>query len=245
MTAPPPGPPRPRRPRTPRGRARIVAERLATEYPTYAVPLDHDGPFQLLAATILSAQCTDAMVNRVTPTLFARFPDAPAMAAADADEIEGIIRSTGFFRAKARSLQGMARALVERFDGRVPPRMDDLVTLPGVGRKTANVILGHAFGRPAVAVDTHVLRLSARLGLTEATDPVAVEKDLCNLWRRADWTDASMRLIFHGRRVCTARAPRCGDCVLADVCPSAGRPPAHGPRRRPRGSSPAPAGPSA
>jgi endonuclease III len=184
------------------------------------VPLDHGSAFQLLAATILSAQCTDAMVNRVTPALFARYPDAAAMAAADPEELEGLIRPTGFFRAKARSLIGMSRAVVDRFGGRVPGRMEDLVTLPGVGRKTANVILGHWFGVPGVAVDTHVLRLAARLGLTTEDDPVRVEHDLRGLWRRRDWTDASMRLIFHGRRVCVARNPRCPLCVLNDVCPS-------------------------
>lgn len=209
-----------RRPRSPAGRARLVAERLAAEYPEFRVPLDHGSAFQLLVATILSAQCTDAMVNRVTPSLFARYPDARAMAGADPEALEDIIRPTGFFRAKARSLTGMSRALVDRFGGEVPGRMEDLVTLPGVGRKTANVILGHWFGVPGVAVDTHVLRLSARLGLTAETDPVRVEADLRALWRRRDWTDASMRLILHGRRVCTARAPRCAACVMADFCPS-------------------------
>jgi len=216
----PPVPARPGRPRTPGGRARVTAERLAEAYPEYRVPLDHASAFQLLAATILSAQCTDAMVNRVTPALFARYPEAPAMAAADLGDLEEIIRPTGFFRAKARSLQGMAQAVTDRFGGTVPGRMEDLVTLPGVGRKTANVVLGHWFGVPAIAVDTHVLRLSARLGLTDETDPVRVEHDLARLWRRRDWTDTSMRLILHGRRVCTARAPRCERCVLADACPA-------------------------
>jgi endonuclease III len=211
------------RPRSPRGRARLVAGRLAEAYPTYAVPLDHETPFQLLAATILSAQCTDARVNLVTPALFARFPDAAAMATADAAEVEDLIHSTGFFRAKTRSLIGMATAVVERFGGELPSRMEDLVTLPGVGRKTANVILGHAFGVPGIPVDTHVLRLSLRLGLTEETDPVKVEAALATLWPRHLWTDTAIRLIFHGRLVCVARKPRCADCVLADFCPSAVR----------------------
>lgn len=198
-----------------------MAELLAQEYPEYEVPLHHGSAFQLLAATILSAQCTDAMVNRVTPALFARFPDAAAMAAADPGELERLIHRTGFFRTKARSLMGMSRALVERFGGDVPGRMEDLVTLPGVGRKTANVVLAQWFGVPGIAVDTHVLRLSHRLGLTPATDAVRVERDLAALWRRRDWSDASIRLIFHGRRVCTARSPRCDACVMREFCPSA------------------------
>lgn len=219
--APPSGRPARRRPRTPKGRARVVAERLAAEYPAYEVPLDHASAFQLLAATILSAQCTDAMVNRVTPELFARYPDAPSLADADPADVERIILPTGFYRQKTRGLIGMARAIVDEFGGRVPDRMDALVTLPSVGRKTANVILGHWFGQPAITVDTHVLRLSGRLGLTDARDPDAVERDLAALWPRRLWTDTTMRLILHGRRVCLARRPRCQECVLADVCPSA------------------------
>ncbi len=208
------------RPRSPRGRAHAVVEGLREAYPEIVVPLDHASPFQLLAAVILSAQCTDARVNHVTPALFAYAPDAATMAAADPAEIERLIYPTGFFRAKTRSLIGMARAVVERFDGEIPQQMEDLVTLPGVGRKTANVILGHGFGTPGIAVDTHVLRLSQRLGLTEATDPARVERDLCALWLRRDWSDASIRLIFHGRQVCTARSPRCGDCIFRGWCPS-------------------------
>ena len=220
-----------RRPRSARGRARAVSELLAAEFPRYRVPLDHRSAFQLLAATILSAQCTDAMVNRVTPALFARYPDAATMAAAPVEDLEALIRPTGFFRSKARSLLGMSSAVAGRFGGDVPGRMEDLITLPGVGRKTASVILGHWFGVPAIPVDTHVLRLSARLGLSEATDPERVERDLAGLLPRRDWTDTSMRLIFHGRRTCTARAPRCGACVLAGFCPSARRPTApRGPR---------------
>ncbi len=210
------------RPRSPRGRGALVVERLAAEYPDIHIPLDHGSPFQLLAAVILSAQCTDERVNQVTPALFARFPDAAAMAQADPDELEALIHSTGFFRAKAKSLRGMARAVTERFGGELPPTMAELVTLPGVGRKTANVILGHWFGIPGVVVDTHVLRLSLRLGLTDATDPVRVERALMGIWPRRAWSDTTMRMIYHGRRVCVARTPRCGACVLADFCPSAG-----------------------
>jgi len=209
-----------RRPRTPAGRARAVVEGLREAYPDIVVPLDHATPFQLLVAIILSAQCTDARVNQVTPALFAAVPDAAAMAAADPQEIERLIYSTGFFRAKARNLIAMARAVVARFGGEVPSRMEDLVSLPGVGRKTANVILGHGFRTPGIAVDTHVLRLSRRLGLTDATDPVRVERDLAALWPRREWTDTSLRLIYHGRQVCAARTPRCEDCIFAGWCPS-------------------------
>ncbi len=209
------------RPRTPRGRAPLVVDRLAAEYPDIHIPLDHVSSFQLLAAVILSAQCTDERVNQVTPALFARFPDAASMACAQLEELEALIHSTGFFRAKAKSLRGMAQAVTERFGGELPGRMEDLVTLPGVGRKTANVILGHWFGVPGVVVDTHVLRVSRMLGLTTATDPVKVERDLMALWPRRVWSDTTMRMIYHGRRVCIARRPRCGECVMADFCPSA------------------------
>ena len=215
------------RPRSPQGRARAVAAGLREAYPEIVVPLDHRTPFQLLAAIILSAQCTDARVNQVTPALFAYAPDAPSMAVVDPAEIERLIYPTGFFRAKTRSIIGMAQAVVERFGGAVPQRMEDLVTLPGVGRKTANVILGHGFGTPGIAVDTHVLRLARRLGLTQATDPVRVERDLAALWPRRDWSDASMRLIYHGRRVCTARAPKCAECIFREWCPSRATPRAH------------------
>jgi endonuclease-3 len=212
------------RPRTPSGRARVTNERLASEYPGSAqelCALDHADPFQLLVATILSAQCTDARVNMTTPALFARFPDAASMAGADLADIEDLIRSTGFFRAKARSVVGMAEAVVTRFGGTVPSRMQDLVSMPGVGRKTANVIRSVAFGLPGLPVDTHVQRLSRRLGLTEQTDPVKVEMAL-NPMVPADQRGAfSLRLILHGRATCTARAPRCSVCVLADFCPSA------------------------
>jgi endonuclease-3 len=201
----------------------LAAARLAVEYPgtpKELCALKHDNPFQLLVATILSAQSTDEGVNKVTPALFARYPTAYDLAAADPDELEALIKPTGFFRSKARSLMGMAKALVERYNGEVPMTLEDLVTLPGVGRKTANVILSVDFGVPALPVDTHVLRLSQRLGLTTNTDPEKVEQDLMALLPRREWGTFSLRLILHGRRVCTARNRRCDVCVLADFCPS-------------------------
>ncbi|HUC31851.1 MAG TPA: endonuclease III, partial [Ilumatobacteraceae bacterium] len=210
-------------PRTPKGRALRTLERLGHEYPGTArelCALEHRNPYELLAATILSAQTTDARVNMVTPTLFARYPDAPSLAAAGPDELEDIIRSTGFYQNKAKSLIGMAQAVVERFDGEVPSALDDLVTLPGVGRKTGNVVRSVAFGLPGLPVDTHVGRLSRRLGLTEQEDPVKVEKELCAMVPPKEWGDLSLRLILHGRRVCDAKAPRCGACVLESLCPS-------------------------
>jgi len=198
-----------------------VAERLLAEFPDARVPLAHGSAFQLLVATILSAQTTDVGVNRVTPELFARYPDAAALAGADPGDVEGIIRPTGFFRQKTRSIMGVAQAVRDEHGGVVPGRMDELVTLPGVGRKTANVVLGHWFGVPGIVVDTHVLRVSRRLVLTVETDPVRVERDLMSLWPRRVWTEASMAMILHGRRTCTARRPACPVCPLADLCPSA------------------------
>ncbi len=198
--------------------------RLASEYPGTTkelCALQHDGPFQLLVATILSAQTTDARVNLVTPALFAAYPDAESLAGADPATVEELVRSTGFFRSKTKSLLGMSQALVDRFGGEVPPTMEDLVTLPGVGRKTANVVRSVAFGEPGLAVDTHVGRLSRRLGLTAASDPEVVERDVDALVPAEEWGTLSLRLILHGRRVCVARTPRCATCVLADVCPSA------------------------
>jgi len=215
-----------------------VVERLAAEYPEILIPLDHGSPFQLLAAVILSAQCTDERVNQVTPALFARYPDAAAMAAADPQDVERIIFPTGFFRAKTKSLVGMATAVRDRFGGEIPGRMEDLVTLPGVGRKTANVLLGQWFGTPGVVVDTHVLRLSRLLVLTGETDPVKVERDLMAIWPRRAWSDTTMRMIYHGRRVCIARRPRCAECVLADFCPSA-RPAPPAAQRAAKGRAPA------
>lgn len=186
--------------------------------------MDHDGPFQLLVATVLSAQTTDARVNTVTPELFALCPDAGALAAADPDDLEALLRPLGMQRTRAERLIGLASGLVERFDGVVPQGREALMTLPGVGRKTANVVLGNAFGRPAITVDTHVGRLSRRLGWTTAKDPVRVERDLSALWEPERWTDGCHRLIEHGRAVCGARAPRCGECVLlnAELCPQVG-----------------------
>jgi endonuclease-3 len=197
--------------------------RLAEEYPGTAAELcelDHANAFQLLVATILSAQSTDRTVNRVTPAVFARYPDPAALAAATPEELEELIHATGFFRAKTRSLTGMAQALVERFDGEVPEKIEDLVTLPGVGRKTANVVRSVALGLPGLPVDTHVLRLSRRLGLTEETDPVKVELELNAMIPPAERGAFSLRLIQHGRQVCLARKPACDRCVLADFCPS-------------------------
>ncbi|MGQ0744632.1 MAG: endonuclease III [Acidimicrobiales bacterium] len=211
------------KPRSPAGRARIVLARLSEEYPGSATDLcalGHDSPFQLLAATILSAQTTDATVNRVTPSLFARYPDASALAGAEPIELERIIHPTGFFRSKASHLIGMAQALMTRHDGQVPTTMEDLVALPGVGRKTANVVRSVGFGLPGLPVDTHVGRLSRRLGLTMERDPVKVESDLNRLVPAGDRGAASLRLILHGRQVCLARAPRCTRCLLADICPS-------------------------
>ena len=178
-------------------------------------------PFELLVATILSAQCTDQRVNTVTPALFARYPDAYALAAAAPEDVEALVRPTGFYRAKTASLLGMARELVERFGGDVPRRREELVTLPGVGRKTANVVRSVGFGLPGLTVDTHVGRVSRRLGLTEATDPVVVERELGALIPERDHGVFSLRMILHGRAVCRARRPRCGRCELADYCPSA------------------------
>jgi len=212
------------RPRGARTRAAEVVSRLADEYPGSVkdlCALEHSNPFQLLIATILSAQTTDENVNKVTPTLFARYPTPMDLAHADPDELEQLIHSTGFFRNKAKSLVGMARALDERFGGEVPQALEDLVTLPGVGRKTGNVIRSVAFGLAGLPVDTHVGRLSRRLELTNETDPVKAELDLNALVPPEERGALSLRLILHGRRVCDARRPRCAECVLADICPSA------------------------
>lgn len=209
------------RPRSPKGRARAAHALLAQEYPEARCELDHADAFQLLTATILSAQTTDVRVNQVTPALFARYPTVADLAQADPEELEELIRPTGFYRNKARSLLGMASALVERFGGEVPGAMSDLVTIPGVGRKTANVVRSVALGLPGLPVDTHVMRLSARLGLTTETDPVKIEQVLNPMIPQDERGDFSLRLILHGRRVCVARRPRCAECVLADVCPSA------------------------
>jgi endonuclease-3 len=202
-------------------RAPLIFSRLKRAYPDAHCELDYNSPYQLLIATILSAQCTDRRVNLVTPALFARYPDAESLAMADPREVEDLIRSTGFFRNKTKNLLGMAGGVLDHFGGHIPSTMEELVTLPGVGRKTANVILGTAFKKPAgVVVDTHVGRLSRRLGLTRLTDPVKVESVLMKLFPQKNWTLLSHLLIFHGRRVCVARRPRCAECVLNDLCPS-------------------------
>lgn len=202
-------------------RAGIVFGRLRRIYPHARCALDYQDAYQLLCATILSAQCTDARVNLVTPTLFARYPTPGSLAGARQADVEAIIKSTGFFRNKAKSLIGMAQGLVAEHAGQVPRTMEELRLLPGVGRKTANVVLGNAYGiNEGVTVDTHVARVSRRLGLTRSDDPLQIERDLMPLFPRQDWALLSHLLIFHGRRVCLARRPHCGECVLADVCPS-------------------------
>ena len=203
-------------------RSPAILDRLKHAYPDARCALDHRNAFELLVATILSAQTTDVRVNLVTPKLFSRYPNAAALARARQADVEAIIKSTGFFRNKARSIIGMAQAVVADHGGKVPGTMDELLTLPGVGRKTANVVLGNAFGlNEGVVVDTHVARLSRLLGLTRQTDPVKIEQALMKLFPRDDWALLSHLLIFHGRRVCIARRPKCGECVLADLCPSA------------------------
>jgi len=208
------------RPRSPKGRARETNRRLADEYPDAICELDHRNPFELLAATILSAQTTDQRVNMVTPALFARYPDAESLAVADPAAVQAIIHTTGFYQNKTKSLLGMATAVVERFGGEVPTKLEDLVTIPGVGRKTANVVRSVAFELPGLPVDTHVGRLARRLAMTTETDPVRVESELNGFIPARERGDFSLRMILHGRRVCDARKPRCGACVLVDFCPS-------------------------
>jgi endonuclease-3 len=210
--------------------ARRVCSGLKRAYPEATCALTHANPYQLLVATILSAQCTDARVNMVTPELFRRFPDPASLAKAVPGELESLIRSTGFFRAKARSLLTMAGQVVSRHDGEIPRTLDELTALAGVGRKTANVVLGTAFGiATGVVVDTHVKRLAKRLGLTSKTSPEQIERDLMAIVPRAQWVDLSHRLIHHGRRVCLARRPRCEVCTLSSICPKAGVAPARKP----------------
>lgn len=196
-------------------------ERLAEEYPETVCPLNHENAYQLLTATILSAQTTDERVNMVTPALFATYPTPADLAVAPPGDVETVIKSTGFFRSKAKSIVGMAQALIERFDGQVPSRMEDLVTIPGVGRKTANVVRHVVFDEPGFPVDTHVGRLCRRLGLTTSVDPVKVEHEINAMIPARERGKFSLRLIFHGRAVCVARKPRCESCVLSDFCPSA------------------------
>lgn len=203
-------------------RARRINRTLAEQYPYAHAELDFRSPFELVVATVLSAQTTDVLVNQITPLLFARYPDARSMAEAPAAELEMIIKPTGFYRAKTRNLLALCNRLVDEFDGVVPGRLEDLITLPGVGRKTANVVLGNAFGIPGITVDTHFGRLARRFGWTESEDPVRIESDVAGLFEPKDWTMLSHRVVFHGRRVCHARKPACGACPVANWCPSYG-----------------------
>ncbi|MGE4169831.1 MAG: endonuclease III [Candidatus Margulisiibacteriota bacterium] len=205
-----------------KARAQTIFSRLASHYPGVSTFLDHDTPFQLLIATILSAQCTDARVNLVTPALFEAYPDAKTMAQASVDEIREKIKSINFCNNKAINLLKTATLLQDQYQGEVPPDLSVLVTLPGVGRKTANVVLGQAFGLPGITVDTHVNRLSRRLGFTTHTEAVPIEKDLMQLWPKTIWSDFSTVLIVHGRQVCFARKPQCEGCFLSDLCPRVG-----------------------
>jgi endonuclease-3 len=222
-------------------RAAAIVRALRRARPEARVELDHGSPFELLIATILSAQCTDARVNQVTPALFRAYPTPQAMAEAPAEEIERLIRSTGFFRAKTKSILGCCRALVERHGGEVPRTMEELSSLPGVGRKTANVVLSAAFGiASGIVVDTHMARVARRLRLTRSDDPVRIEQDLMSLWPRSEWVYLSIAMVLHGRYVCLARVPRCGDCAISRDCPSrdlASRPRRRPPRGRGRGQS--------
>lgn len=205
-----------------RARAGRIARKLARLYPDAHCALHYETPLQLLVATILSAQCTDVRVNRVTPPLFARYPDAHAFAGAKQSELEKMIQSTGFFRNKAKNVIACCRKLVELHDGEVPRTMEELVPLPGIGRKTANVLLGNAFDVPGIPVDTHVGRLSQRMGLSEYSDPEKIERDLMALIPRQQWTMFAHRMIFHGRQVCHSRKPQCEECKLAELCPRRG-----------------------
>ncbi|HVK89169.1 MAG TPA: endonuclease III, partial [Kofleriaceae bacterium] len=224
----------------------MIATLLEEAWPDAVVELDHRNAYELLVATILAAQSTDKMINTITPALFAKYPNATALAAADPAELEPMIFKSGFYRAKARSLLGMARMVVEQHGGQIPETMEELVELPGVARKTANVVLGSALGKnEGIVVDTHVARVSARLGLTHSDKPVEIEQDLMRLLPRAQWTMFAHRLIWHGRRVCFARNPDCAHCLLAPKCPSAALflvKPAKAPAKKP-GRSQAPASP--
>jgi endonuclease-3 len=206
-------------------RARQMNRLLAEEYPQAHCELNFSSPFQLLVSTVLSAQTTDVRVNLTTPALFAKYPTPADLAAADPEDVERILKPTGFFRAKTRAVMGLSAALCDRFGGEVPGRLSDLVTLPGVGRKTANVVLGNAFGVPGITVDTHFGRLARRFGWTTSLEPEKVEAEVGELIPRSEWTILSHRLIWHGRRVCHARRPACGACVLARLCPSFGEGP--------------------
>lgn len=208
-----------------RRRARKIARALADAYPDVTCALHHESPYQLLVATILSAQCTDARVNLTTPALFRKYPGVAELAASKQADVEKLVQPTGFFRSKATNLRGMAKGVLEEHGGEIPRTLDEMVALPGVGRKTANVVLGTAFGIPSgVVVDTHVKRITHRLGLTQSTNPQIIERDLMALLPKKEWIDWSHRLIHHGRRICTARKPKCADCPLLKLCPRIGLP---------------------
>jgi endonuclease-3 len=203
-------------------RAKAIYRQLTKNYPNVRCELDYNSAFQLLVATVLSAQCTDKRVNQTTPALFKKYPNPKKMAKADLKEIQKLVKSTGFFRAKAKNIKGLSNKIMEEFDGDVPSNLDDLITLPGVGRKTANVVLGHAFGIPGITVDTHFGRLSRRFGWSKQNDPVKVEFEVGDLIAEKEWTNLSQRMIWHGRRICHSRKPACGACPLAKLCPSYG-----------------------
>ncbi len=203
-------------------RAKVINRQLSKSYPNVRCELDYKNAFQLLVATVLSAQCTDKRVNQTTPALFKKYPNPQKMAKADLKEIQKIVKSTGFFRAKAKNIKNLSTIIFEQFDGNVPSNLEDLITLPGVGRKTANVVLGHAFGIPGITVDTHFGRLSRRFGWSKQNNPVKVEFEVGELIPEKEWTNLSQRMIWHGRRVCHSRKPACGACALAKLCPSYG-----------------------
>jgi len=203
-------------------RAKVIYRQLSKNYPNVRCELDYKNAFQLLVATVLSAQCTDKRVNQTTPALFKKYPNPQKMAKADLRDIQRLVMSTGFFRAKAKNIKGLSNKIIEEFDGKVPSNLEDLITLPGVGRKTANVVLGHAFGIPGITVDTHFGRLSRRFGWSKQSNPVKVEFEVGELISEKEWTNLSQRMIWHGRRVCHSRKPACGACALAKLCPSYG-----------------------
>jgi endonuclease-3 len=203
-------------------RARVIYRQLSKSYPNVRCELDYKNAFQLVVATVLSAQCTDKRVNQTTPALFKKYPNPQKMANADLRDIQKLVKSTGFFRAKAKNIKGLSNKIMEEFDGKVPSNLEDLITLPGVGRKTANVVLGHAFGIPGITVDTHFGRLSRRFGWSKQSNPVKVEFEVGELIPQKEWTNLSQRMIWHGRRVCHSRKPACGACALAKLCPSYG-----------------------
>jgi len=203
-------------------RAKVIYRQLSKNYPNVRCELDYKNAFQLLVATVLSAQCTDKRVNQTTPALFKKYPNPKKMANANLKDIQNLVKSTGFFRAKAKNIKGLSNKIIEEFDGKVPSNLEDLITLPGVGRKTANVVLGHAFGIPGITVDTHFGRLSRRFGWSKQNNPVKVEFEVGALIPEKEWTNLSQRMIWHGRRVCHSRKPACGACALAKLCPSYG-----------------------